>query len=224
MNNTFNRQWNWLLCAEPLAYWQTSAPASTPTTENPRLVSRLVTAEYWQRQCDLYFPAEVGGDGVVYAYNASGAGGVDSVNRYTGGWESRKTRRLLYVNGENDPWRSAGVSSEFRPADAAAGGDGRANSEVNDGGSEGWNGGSEGWNGERGGGGGSEGWGGDGNSATPILLIPHGFHCSDLSLRNAAANKGVRDVVGREIEILRGWVAGFYKGRERGIGEGDGRG
>jgi hypothetical protein len=36
------------------------------------------------------------------------------VNGYTKGWDI-STERLLWVNGQLDPWREAGVSSIFRP-------------------------------------------------------------------------------------------------------------
>ena len=38
-------------CNEPFGYWQDGAPEDRPT-----IVSRLVTADYWIRQCGLYFP------------------------------------------------------------------------------------------------------------------------------------------------------------------------
>jgi hypothetical protein len=33
---------------------------------------------------------------------------------YTGGWDA-KFERVLFVNGEFDPWKSATVSSDFKP-------------------------------------------------------------------------------------------------------------
>lgn len=37
------------------------------------------------------------------------------MNDFTGGWFIDDTRRLLYVNGDYDPWREASVSSDLRP-------------------------------------------------------------------------------------------------------------
>lgn len=37
------------------------------------------------------------------------------VNAYTGGWSVTNTTRLMYANGQFDPWLDATVSSRFRP-------------------------------------------------------------------------------------------------------------
>ncbi|KAF4626929.1 hypothetical protein G7Y89_g11228 [Cudoniella acicularis] len=106
VGNPWDRQWNWFLCNQPFAYWQDGAPEGIPT-----IVSRLVTAEYWQRQCPLLFP-EVNG----YTYGSANPSiNVGTVNKYTKGWELDNTTRLIWTNGEFDPWRSSGVSSQFRP-------------------------------------------------------------------------------------------------------------
>lgn len=39
----------------------------------------------------------------------------DTVNRLTGGWDYTNTTRLIWVNGEFDPWLYATVSSPDRP-------------------------------------------------------------------------------------------------------------
>jgi len=83
---------------------RSGAPKNTPT-----IVSRLVTAAYWQRQCSLYFPPENG-----YTYDANGHT-VHDLNGRTGGWKLTDTTRLIWTNGQFDPWRTSGVSSEFRP-------------------------------------------------------------------------------------------------------------
>ncbi|KAI0126464.1 serine carboxypeptidase S28 [Xylariales sp. AK1849] len=103
--NAFDRPWIWMTCNEPLFYWQTGAPEDTPT-----VMSRLADATYYQRQCKLWFPPE---DGYTFASDR----GVreDYVNNRTSGWFNTQTTRLVYVNGQYDPWRSASVSSEFRP-------------------------------------------------------------------------------------------------------------
>ena len=106
LSNIANRQWIWMTCNEPFGYWQSGAPPGHPT-----LVSRLVDAEYWIRQCGLYFPP--GPNGETFGIN-KGVGEAD-VNAYTGGWSPRPSKRLQYTNGDFDPWREASVSSDFRP-------------------------------------------------------------------------------------------------------------
>lgn len=105
VNNTVNRQWIWMLCNEPFAYWQTGAPKGQRS-----VISRYVSTDYYQRQCDLAFPPQGN------ATHGSAAGRtVDKLNALTEGWDLTNTTRLLWVNGEFDPWRSASVSSEIRP-------------------------------------------------------------------------------------------------------------
>jgi hypothetical protein len=126
-SNGFDRPWIWMTCNEPLFYWQTyvhflfrsnvenfahqghfsssGAPEGTPT-----LMSRLADAAYYERQCALWFPTEDG-----YTYGSGAGRTADDVNSYTDGWFNTDTTRLIYVNGQYDPWRSASVSSDFRP-------------------------------------------------------------------------------------------------------------
>ena len=106
LSNTFDRQWVWMTCNEPFGYWQDGAPVDRPT-----IVSRLVTADYWSRQCANYFPP--GADGTLYGI-ANGKT-EDDVNAYDGGWFITNSTRLIYANGGYDPWREATVSSELRP-------------------------------------------------------------------------------------------------------------
>jgi hypothetical protein len=106
LSNTLDRQWVWMTCNEPFGYWQDGAPADRPT-----IVSRLVDAAYWTRQCGLYFPPAP--DGTEYGI-AEGRT-YEDVNGYTDGWDNVNTTRLIYVNGEFDPWREASVSSDLRP-------------------------------------------------------------------------------------------------------------
>ncbi|KAK0615372.1 peptidase S28 [Bombardia bombarda] len=108
-DNYGNRQWNWMLCNEPFEYWQDGAPLDRPT-----IVSRYVTADYWRKQCPLWFP-KTPGDG---SYGIAQGKRAKDVNKWTGGWSVTNTSRLLYVNGEWDPWRDATVSSKFRPGGA----------------------------------------------------------------------------------------------------------
>ncbi|KAK5659863.1 hypothetical protein OQA88_13326 [Cercophora sp. LCS_1] len=105
LNNTINRQWYWMLCNEPFAYWQVSSPSNHPT-----FIPRVVKPAYWQRQCDLYFPPK---DGATYGSQDGKT--TDMLNAFTNGWDLTNTTRLLWSNGEFDPWRSASVSSELRP-------------------------------------------------------------------------------------------------------------
>ena len=106
LSNTVDRQWEWFLCNEPFGYWQDGAPASRPS-----LVSRLVNAEYWQRQCALYFPTAPDGFTFASAHGKTEA----AVNAYTKGWDLTNSTRLIWANGGFDPWRESGVSSDFRP-------------------------------------------------------------------------------------------------------------
>ncbi|KAI0179393.1 peptidase S28 [Hypoxylon sp. FL1284] len=107
--NGFDRTWVWMTCNDPFFYYQTGAPTNRPT-----VFSRLASADYWQRQCELFFLRE--GD---YTY-ASGRGKTAAdINAHTKGWRLPEyldaESRLLFVNGEFDPWRSASVASVFRP-------------------------------------------------------------------------------------------------------------
>ncbi|KAK0708905.1 serine carboxypeptidase S28-domain-containing protein [Apiosordaria backusii] len=104
VSNTFNRQWFWMLCNEPFFYWQTGAPAGQPS-----IMSRHVTPEYFERQCRLMFPDQ----GDAKSGLSSGKMAED-VNRLTSGWFVNTTR-LIWTNGEFDPWRSGSVSSKYRP-------------------------------------------------------------------------------------------------------------
>lgn len=70
----------------------------------------MVNSAYWERQCGLFFPEEDG-----YTYGIAKGKGVEDVNAYTGGWNHVNTTRLIWANGQWDPWRDSTVSSEFRP-------------------------------------------------------------------------------------------------------------
>ena len=86
-------------------FWQDGAPAGIST-----IVSRLVNSAYWERQCALFFPPEDG-----YTYGIAKGKSNEDVNTYTGGWDHVNTTRLIWANGEFDPWKDATVSSDFRP-------------------------------------------------------------------------------------------------------------
>ncbi|KAK4113371.1 hypothetical protein N656DRAFT_707943 [Canariomyces notabilis] len=103
-SNTVNRQWFWMLCNQPFFYWQTGAPLYVPS-----IVSRYLTPVYMERQCRLFFSPQEN-----VTFGAAAGKTEQMVNGLTGGWFVNTTR-LIWVNGEFDPWRSASVSSAFRP-------------------------------------------------------------------------------------------------------------
>jgi hypothetical protein len=103
--STFFRSWVWQTCNDPFFYYQTGAPKGTPT-----VFSRLVTPEYYQRQCELLFPQQG-----PFTYSSNRGKTAADINAHTGGWNHTETKRLITTNGEFDPWRSASVSSVFRP-------------------------------------------------------------------------------------------------------------
>ena len=104
LDNPFGRQWMWLLCNAPMKFWQDGAPDPYPT-----IVSRSIRPEYWERQCGLYFPTEDG-----YSYGIAEGKTTDQLNAWTGGWNHKSTR-VMFANGEFDPWKDSTVSSSFRP-------------------------------------------------------------------------------------------------------------
>jgi hypothetical protein len=150
-----------MLCNEPFAYWQDGAPRSTPT-----IVSRLVTAEYYQRQCSLYFPTV---NGYTYGSAINPNNNVHQVNKHTQGWRLEDSTRLIWTNGEFDPWRTSGVSSEFRPGGPL-----------------------------------------QSTAQHPVQIIPGGFHCSDLRLKNGQVNAGVQTVIDNEVAQIVAWVQEYY--------------
>lgn len=160
--NTIYRQWQWMLCNEPFDYWQDGGPQNKPS-----LVSRLIKAPYWQRQCELFFPTT---NGYTFGSALSPDNNVHQVNKHTKGWRLTDTTRLIWTNGEFDPWKTSGMSSEFRPGGPF-----------------------------------------QGTKQAPLQIIPGGFHCSDLRLRNAQANAGVQKVVDSQVKQIVDWVAEYYK-------------
>ncbi|KAG6004461.1 hypothetical protein E4U43_000733 [Claviceps pusilla] len=103
--NPYNRQWMWLTCNEAFEYWQVGAPESTVGYP-----PRFFNVEYYRRQCLIMFP-EMNGHKVGMAKGIR----ATNVNHHTGGWFNTNTTRLIWVNGEYDPWRSLSVASDFRP-------------------------------------------------------------------------------------------------------------
>lgn len=47
--------------------------------------------------------------------------------------------------------------------------------------------------------------------SAPLNIIPGGFHCSDLILKNGAVNSGVQKVIDAEVAQIKTWVAEYYK-------------
>ena len=162
VNNTIYRSWQWMLCNEPFAYWQDGAPRSRST-----LVSRLIKAPYWQRQCELFFPTV---NGYTFSSALSPDNNVHQVNKHTQGWRLKDTERLIWTNGEFDPWITASVSSEFRPGGPL-----------------------------------------QSTEKAPIGIIPGGFHCSDLRLRNGLANEGAQKVIDNQVAQIVKWVGEYPK-------------
>ncbi|KAK3369928.1 putative serine peptidase [Podospora didyma] len=107
VNNTANRQWMWLLCNEPFFWW---AAAALEEDGILSLLPRAVSTDYQQRLCGVFFPKEGNA-----TFGSHGGKTAHDVNRLTDGWNLTNTTRVLWVNGEFDPWRSASVSSELRP-------------------------------------------------------------------------------------------------------------
>ncbi|CCC07641.1 unnamed protein product [Sordaria macrospora k-hell] len=109
------RTWYWFLCNEPLASWATGAPKNTPNKEQKKqisIVSRKLTPEYWQRQCEMHFPTAENGE----QYGSAKGKTTEMLNMKTGGWgRVNERRRVIWTNGEFDPWRSTTMSSELRP-------------------------------------------------------------------------------------------------------------
>jgi len=105
VSNPVDRQWEYYLCNQPFGYWQDGAPQNQPT-----IVSRLIDVHYYTRQCGLYFPTVDG-----YSYGIAEGATEAEVNAYTKGWDFTNTTRLLWVEGQADPWREATVASDYRP-------------------------------------------------------------------------------------------------------------
>ena len=127
-------------------------------------MSRFVTADYWQRQCALYFPTVNG-----YTFGANKGKTEADTNAFTGGWNPPNTTRIFFVNGQYDPWRDVTYSSDFRP-------EGKFQS----------------------------------NSFQKLAVVPGGYHCSDLSVRNALVNPGVQRIQNQQVNQITAWVNQYY--------------
>lgn len=85
-------------------HWQAYYPGDTG------LVSKFFTTSTLRNQCADYFPDTAG-----FQYGLKEGRTTEQVVEKTTGWEIVNTTRLIYVNGQYDPWRPETVSSEFRP-------------------------------------------------------------------------------------------------------------
>ncbi|KAJ6436345.1 putative extracellular serine carboxypeptidase [Purpureocillium lavendulum] len=97
--------WRWMLCNEPFEFWQVWGPGC-----DNGLVSKAYNRSSSLAQCKKEFPDT---NGFTYGLNKDRT--VEQVNAKIGGWTQVNTTRLMWVNGEYDPWRPATVSSTSRP-------------------------------------------------------------------------------------------------------------
>ncbi|KAK7960937.1 hypothetical protein PG988_012151 [Apiospora saccharicola] len=102
VDNVSGRTWMWMLCNEPFEWWQTGAPFGTPS-----FVSRKVDVDYYRQQCYYMFPPSEGGYGILKGKT------VEMLNNRTDGWSHTDTKRLMYANGQYDPWIDVTVSSPW---------------------------------------------------------------------------------------------------------------
>ncbi|KAI0740521.1 peptidase S28 [Earliella scabrosa] len=93
------RSWQWMLCNE-FGFNFDGAPRSRPT-----IASRLVTAAWSERQCGYRFPGAFG------ANTAAASPKAAALNNVYRGWNTT-TERLIFANGQRDPWREATVAAE----------------------------------------------------------------------------------------------------------------
>ncbi|EPE02317.1 serine-type peptidase [Ophiostoma piceae UAMH 11346] len=100
-----NRQWEWLLCHNPFGWWQ----VGPNVTDGNNIVSQYVTLESSTRTCALRFPTTNG-----FSSGWDDGFTPEHLDLYTGGWDA-DFKRVLFVNGEVDPWREATVSADSRP-------------------------------------------------------------------------------------------------------------
>ena len=100
-----NRQWEWMLCHNPFGWWQ----VGPRTSDGSNIVSQYVTLASSTRTCALTFPTTAG-----FSSGWDDGFTPEHLGLYTGGWDA-DFRRVLFVNGEVDPWREATVSADSRP-------------------------------------------------------------------------------------------------------------
>jgi hypothetical protein len=109
LDASINRQWYWMLCNEPFAFWQVYVSLlsclsclfrsshlipSGPPAGYRSLMPHAVPVDYYQRQCDILFPRQ----GNTTHGSASGHT-TEKLNAITQGWDYTTTARLLWTNG-----------------------------------------------------------------------------------------------------------------------------
>ncbi|KAI8072674.1 serine carboxypeptidase S28-domain-containing protein [Gongronella butleri] len=97
--NDDNRPWMYQVCTE-YAYWQT---ANVPW--RPTIVSRMLTPNWYQRQCPYFFGEHTVPHRPAWRYT----------NQHYDGWHI-KMNRTYFLDGEWDPWRTLSVQSKDAPA------------------------------------------------------------------------------------------------------------
>lgn len=94
-----------MLCNEPFGWYQVGPPES----DGCNIVSAQLRPEQYSRRCPLMFPETNGFvSGSVTGFTEK------HLNMYTKGWNA-PYKRVFFANGEFDPWRSATLSSDYRP-------------------------------------------------------------------------------------------------------------
>lgn len=68
-----------------------------------------MTRDYSLQYCNYLFPPSEGGVAIQRGKTAA------DLVRVTGGWDRINTTRVMYTNGQLDPWRDATMSSVVRP-------------------------------------------------------------------------------------------------------------
>jgi hypothetical protein len=106
VQNSINRQLDWLQCNDLVGGYIVGAPPNETT-----LVSRFTTAEFFTKQCALFFPPGPNGE----TFGANKGRTADTLNAYTGGWFPTNARRIIYSSGTRDVWREMGVAAKGRP-------------------------------------------------------------------------------------------------------------
>lgn len=104
VRNSWNLQWSWMLCNEPFQQWQAQYPGDTG------LISKTYTTQSLRDQCYRFFPDEDG-----FQFGLKRGRTTEAIVQLTDGWSHTNSTRLLYVNGEFDPWRQESVASTHRP-------------------------------------------------------------------------------------------------------------
>jgi hypothetical protein len=106
VDNAVNRQYAWLQCNDLISGYIVGAPQ-----DEISLVSRLTTAEFFLKQCALFFPDGPNGE----SFGARNGRTAYTLNEYTGGWWPTNSTRIIYSSGGCDVWREMGVSAQRRP-------------------------------------------------------------------------------------------------------------